>query len=123
MNRSKPKHSFRPARCPGCDYAVHLLVGNSSTITVQVHTARGCNETLYYRCWIEQGLPIPRVEFVDPQNAQHFTLRPHGVDEEPTTVADPLPLRSSARQVFKSRRETRVPASYPKTPGHPRRPR
>ena len=96
MDRSTRKETFFPARCPGCDGVVHLLVGNSGQVTVQMHNVRGCGITFFYRCWIEQGLPLPRLEFIDLQNAKHFTLHPHPTDTiEPTTV-EPWPPSSRA---------------------------
>lgn len=95
MERSHPKLAYYPVRCPGCDGIVNLLVGNSLTITVQLHNVPDCNATFYYRCWLERGLRLPRVEFVAADNAMEMTLHPHGDTPVPSTASPPsTPPRS-----------------------------
>ena len=123
MERSQNKRIYCPARCPGCGDVVHLLVSNSGTVTVQMHNARGCNLTFHYRCWIEDGLPLPRVEFLDPKNAMHFTLHPHGEKPEPATNESPspppwrFPHLTKADRVRRSRGEDEQPRPSPKKAG------
>ena len=125
MERSARKYSLRPARCPGCGQLVHLLVGHSGKITVHMHNTDGCNKTFYYRCWIENGLPLPRVEFLDEANAMHFTLHPHQGDSEPIPAASPspsaarLPPSPPADVDRPARAHTRQPVSFAK-PDRPR---
>lgn len=86
--------TLRPALCPSCGKPLTLIVASSFTITTQVHTRRGCNATLYYRCWIERGLPVPRVEFLDEANATKALLDKKS-GRRPTTAADVSPRQSS----------------------------
>jgi hypothetical protein len=93
MERPQKKPAYYPARCPGCGDVVHLLVCNSATITVQLHNVSACNTTFYYRCWIEHGLPLPRVEYLSPANAMQVTL--HGGARNATSNEDPSPAPPS----------------------------
>jgi hypothetical protein len=86
MERSQRKERFYPTSCPRCGHVVHLRVGNSGEYTNHIHRCKGI---LYYRCWTEGNLPYPRVEFLDPNNAQHFLLRPHADDDQPVTIESP----------------------------------
>jgi hypothetical protein len=59
------RHSFFPARCPRCSGIVHLLVDSSARITLHLHNTLGCNCTFHYRCWLEPGSPLPRLEICE----------------------------------------------------------
>ena len=58
-----------PARCPACGGWVTLIVGTAAIVTTQFHNVNNCNAAFYYRCWKEEGFPLPRVEFFSPANA------------------------------------------------------
>lgn len=93
MERSQKRPAYYPLRCPGCGDVVNLLVGNSTAVIVHVHNAPGCSRTLYYRCWLERGLPLPRVEFFAHANAMEMTLQPHGGSrpDDPQSAPPPSP--------------------------------
>jgi hypothetical protein len=96
MERSQKKPTHYPVRCPSCGDVVNLLVLNSATVTVHVHNVPTCNTTLYYLCWLERGLPLPRVEFLAPANAMEITLQPY--NPRPSPADDPsLPSAPSPR--------------------------
>lgn len=130
MERSQKRHAYYPVRCPGCGDVVNLLVGNSVTVTVQVHNVPACNGTFYYRCWIERGLPLPRVEFLAPANAMEVMLQPHGgprppAPDDPTSAPSPSPRfdlptdtaspgASSRRASAASKQQSAAPRSRPR---------
>jgi hypothetical protein len=122
MERPSRKHSQRPARCPGCGNIVHLVVGHSGTVFVFIHNDNGCNTRFYYRCWIENGLPLPRVEFLDEANAMHFTLHPHKGDQDSTFLDHPTPAQAPlpSSPTHSAPRAPSRPADAPKKPGRPR---
>jgi hypothetical protein len=41
-----------------------------------MHNVEGCNKTMHYRCWLEHGFPLPRVEFLSTPNAMQVMLQP-----------------------------------------------
>ena len=112
MERAQRKHAYYPVKCPGCSDIVHLLIRNSLAVTVHIHKAEGCNKIFYYRCWIEQGLPLPRVEFFSTPNAMQVPLQPHAdptSDDGAPPVAPPSPhpqtdTRLPHRPVMRRRR-------------------
>src|SRR5258707_12003220 len=107
MDRSPTKTAYYPVRCPGCDGVVNLLVGNSLTVTVQIHNVPACTTTFYYRCWLERGLRLPRVEFLAAANAMEMMVQPHGDAPDPTpNDPPPPPPRSPHLDV-----STRVPSA------------
>ncbi len=98
MPNAPRKTISRPALCPSCGKPVTLLVASSLSITTQVHNGRsGCNATVYYRCWIEQGLRLPRVEFFDEANATRMMFdKSSGLR---ATAASDLSARRTLRPV------------------------
>lgn len=125
MERSPKKSAYYPIRCPGCGDVVNLLVGNSVTVTVQVHNVPGCNATFYYRCWIERGLPLPRVEFLAPANAMEVVLQPHGgpppAADDPLAAPPPSPRLDLTRDEGSRGAFSRAPSATERPPAAPRR--
>jgi hypothetical protein len=121
MDRSSNKLVRRPARCPSCGSVVQLLVSHSGRVTVQFHNVNGCNKTFFYRCWIEDGLPLPRVEFLDEKNAMHFALHPQPNGDDPATTDTPTPVPISASPRSPAPSERRVPNRQPPSADFKRR--
>ena len=65
-----------PGTCPICHAPAKLLVGDRTTVSPTVHGG-GCNGLFYYRCWLQEGLALPRVEYLAPGNAMKLMLE-HG---------------------------------------------
>ncbi len=119
MERAQRKMMFYPARCPGCDDVVHLIVGTSVTVRVQVHSVVGCGVPFYYRCWIEEGFPVPRVEYLARENAMRVTLQPHSGERDSASAEFPAPpelryphlMRRSESETLVRRPRTRATQS------------
>ena len=82
-------YSLFPARCPLCSYVTNIVVGHQLKVTLQVHNR--CHGVIYYRCWIAENCPVPRVEFLDPANAMELMLRRDG--GHVVELPDPSPPR------------------------------
>ena len=78
MREEVQTYARYPSKCPNCNLVTFLFVADDKTVTTQIHNGSdrhpGCASVFQYRCWVELGLPLPRVEFLSAANAMAMML-------------------------------------------------